>query len=638
MTADRDASLRATLDRLYGDFNYPDSATDPIQIVRRFDRPADREVVGFCAAALAFGRVASVLQSIERLLTVMGPHPADYVRASTRARTRRLFPIWFTAGSGEPTWWRCSGCMRQMIERSGSLERFFVEGLDPAASDVSDAIDSFSTRALGLDLRRAYGRVPARAGVCYFFPRPSNGSACKRVNLFLRWMVRRDALDLGVWSSVSPAQLVVPLDTHIIRVGRCLKLTRYVSPGWAMARDITASLRRLDPDDPVKYDFAMCHLGMMKACGFQTRGATTSVRCGTRAAHPAAVDALVRSGGHIDRTARHLQAGTPSRVSGCGHEPRHPRAASSLASAQDGSARDAARRLRSVRAANQALYTAAVWATIRSTVKRSLTRANPASPIVCSPGLVGEQPHDRAGERRRVARRHQQTVDAVFDDLGNAAGARRHDRRLAGHGVEQRGAEALGHRAHREHVEAFDAAQDVGAESRQQHVLLEVVLVDQAFEVFAQLPFAENDEPGVRDLTHDQVRRFDEIALSLVRHQRRDVADERRSMRQPQRFVHVHGGAATNVGDVDALVHRHRAIGRHAIGQQHLSDRIGRGDEAIDLAVLPSGQRVVLQMKVDPPGGHERWRRSRIRSSTTPAPPSPRRAGRAHESRRGGAA
>ena len=74
-------------------------------------------------------------------------------------------------------------------------------------------------RALALDLRRAYGRVPARAGVCYFFPRPSNGSACKRLNLFLRWMVRRDALDLGVWSSVSPAQLVVPLDTHVIRVG-----------------------------------------------------------------------------------------------------------------------------------------------------------------------------------------------------------------------------------------------------------------------------------------------------------------------------------------------------------------------------------------------------------------------------------
>ena len=125
------------------------------------------------------------------------------------------------------------------------------KGTIRAATDVGPALDSFSRRALALDLTAAYGRrVPKRAGVCYFFPRPSAGSACKRLNLFLRWMVRRDGLDLGVWSRVSPAQLVVPLDTHVIRVGRCLRLTRYTSPGWRMAQDITASLRRLDPADP----------------------------------------------------------------------------------------------------------------------------------------------------------------------------------------------------------------------------------------------------------------------------------------------------------------------------------------------------------------------------------------------------
>jgi uncharacterized protein (TIGR02757 family) len=110
--------------------------------------------------------------------------------------------------------------------------------------------------------------VPRRPGVCYFFPRPSAGSACKRLNLFLRWMVRRDALDLGVWRRVAAAGLIVPLDTHVIRVGRCLGLTRYTSPGWAMAREITASLAAIDPGDPVKYDYSLCHLGMMNACGF----------------------------------------------------------------------------------------------------------------------------------------------------------------------------------------------------------------------------------------------------------------------------------------------------------------------------------------------------------------------------------
>src|SRR6185369_12908220 len=158
--------------------------------------------------------------------------------------------------------------LHQMLERSGSIERFFLEGYDPAAPDLSGALDSFSARAMALDLKAAYGRVPKRPGVSYFFPSPSKGSACKRLNLFLRWMVRRDALDLGVWKRVPPAKLIVPLDTHVIRVGRCLRLTTYTSPGWRMARDITASLRALDPLDPVKYDFSLCHLGMMNACGF----------------------------------------------------------------------------------------------------------------------------------------------------------------------------------------------------------------------------------------------------------------------------------------------------------------------------------------------------------------------------------
>jgi uncharacterized protein (TIGR02757 family) len=260
--------LGPALDRLYETFNYPDSATDPIQIVRRFERRDDREVVGFCAAALAFGRVSSVLQSIERVLAVMGPRPARYVRAfDPRAAAPRFKDI-VHRWTGGPDLVALVWVMKQMIDRSGSIEGFFLDGYDRDAADVGSALDSFSNRALALDLEAAYGRVPRRAGVCYFFPRPSAGSACKRLNLFLRWMVRRDALDLGVWTRVSPALLVVPLDTHVIRVGRCLQLTRLTSPGWRMAQDITASLRQLDPADPVKYDFSLCHLGMMNACGF----------------------------------------------------------------------------------------------------------------------------------------------------------------------------------------------------------------------------------------------------------------------------------------------------------------------------------------------------------------------------------
>jgi uncharacterized protein (TIGR02757 family) len=266
------ALVRTTLDRLYQTFNAPDAAADPIHIVRRFARPDDREIVGFCAAALAFGRVSSVLHSIERLVAVMGDRPAEYVRAFTPARGRAqlggLGHRWIRSADLTALVW----VLRQLLDRHGSLEEFFAAGHDPNAEDIGPALERFSTRALELELQSIYGRRVdgrrSKPGVCYFFPRPSSGSACKRLNLFLRWMVRRDALDLGVWSRVAPSALIVPLDTHVIRVGRCLGLTQYTSPGWAMARDITASLRRLDAGDPVKYDFSLCHLGMMNACGF----------------------------------------------------------------------------------------------------------------------------------------------------------------------------------------------------------------------------------------------------------------------------------------------------------------------------------------------------------------------------------
>ncbi|HEX7137778.1 MAG TPA: TIGR02757 family protein [Vicinamibacterales bacterium] len=257
--------MKPVLDRLYAEFNYPDSATDPIQIVRRFPAPADREVVGFIAASLAFGRVASVLQSVQRVLFVTGAEPAAYVRTFEPRREAAAFRAIVHRWTGGPDLVALLWLMRQMIASAGSIEQFFAAGDSPEASDVGPAIDSFSTRALALDLKAAYGRVPRRPGVAYFFPRSSAGSACKRMNLFLRWMVRHDALDLGVWTTVRSARLVVPLDTHVIRMGRCLGLTRYTSPGWRMASDITASLRRLDPDDPVKYDYSLCHLGMKHA-------------------------------------------------------------------------------------------------------------------------------------------------------------------------------------------------------------------------------------------------------------------------------------------------------------------------------------------------------------------------------------
>jgi uncharacterized protein (TIGR02757 family) len=264
----RQPSLRPVLDRLYSEFNVEQSVADPVWMVRRYQRDDDREVVAFISAALAFGRVQSVLNSIEGMLQVMGPSPAAFVRRFDPSRDRNCFTHlvhrWTNGADFAALVW----ILHQMIEQSGSIEGFFVAGLAADAVDVGEALQSFSTRALALDVSAIYGRRKPKPGVAYFFSRPSSGGACKRLNLFLRWMVRADHVDLGVWKKVRPGQLIVPLDTHVIRVGRCLRLTKLKSPGWRMAVDITASLRALDPIDPIKFDFSICHLGMMSACGF----------------------------------------------------------------------------------------------------------------------------------------------------------------------------------------------------------------------------------------------------------------------------------------------------------------------------------------------------------------------------------
>lgn len=261
-------ALAGRLDSLYHDYNRVDSASDPVHKARPFSDPADREIAAFCAGALAFGRVASVLNSIDNLLSAVGPRPAAFVRGfapeAAPAAMRAMVHRWIRGEDLIALLW----ILRQMLERSGSIEQFFLEGLNSSDEDIGPALDSFSSRALALDIKRAYGRRPRKPGVCYFFPRPSSGSACKRLNLFLRWMVRSDEVDMGVWRRVPPSKLIVPLDTHVIRLGKCLGLTRYTSPGWRMAADITASLRALNPDDPVRFDFSLCHVGMMSACGY----------------------------------------------------------------------------------------------------------------------------------------------------------------------------------------------------------------------------------------------------------------------------------------------------------------------------------------------------------------------------------
>ncbi len=247
--------MKASLQRLYDTFNAPESAMDPIQIVRRYAPVGDREIVAFVAAGLAFGRVASVMASVEAICTVMGPAPAAFVRAFDRKRDGVALKSFVHRWVKGPDVIGLVVTLKKMLDEFGSIEACFASGYDASHTDLAPAIEAFSRRG----------------GTSYFFAKPSTGSACKRMNLFLRWMIRNDAVDPGGWTRIPASKLLVPLDTHTIRVGKCLGLTTRVSPGWKMAADITAALRKVDPLDPVRFDFALCHLSMMGACGYETK-------------------------------------------------------------------------------------------------------------------------------------------------------------------------------------------------------------------------------------------------------------------------------------------------------------------------------------------------------------------------------
>jgi uncharacterized protein (TIGR02757 family) len=262
----RAVDLKRRLDELYLHYDHRFVDPDPLQFVRAQGTRADREVVGLLAASLAFGNVKAIKGSIARVLAALGAAPAravsDLDPRELRARLGGFRHRWISG--------RDVACLLhfagQMLAARGTVEGFFALGHRSEAPDVGPALASFSTRALALDHGGLYrGRsLPADAGVRFLLPNPEQGSACKRLNLYLRWMVRRDSVDLGLWSAVEPAALVIPLDVHIYNVARRVGLTRYRSPGWAMARDLTARLRRFDPEDPVKYDFAFHRMGLFK--------------------------------------------------------------------------------------------------------------------------------------------------------------------------------------------------------------------------------------------------------------------------------------------------------------------------------------------------------------------------------------
>lgn len=243
------------LDELYATYNRREFVhPDPLAFLYGYGRQRDREVVGLVAASLAYGRVAQIMRSIASILDRMGSSPLLFLMNATQGKllsTFRDFRHRFTSGTDIAfLLWSA----REAVDRYGSLHECFQAGLSQSDETVLPALSTF-VRAL---------RLPASGCRRGFLPSPDDGSACKRWNLFLRWMVRRDDVDPGGWTGVPPSRLIVPLDTHMHRIALSLGLTSRRQADGRTALEITRAFREVAPEDPVRYDFVLTRLGIRK--------------------------------------------------------------------------------------------------------------------------------------------------------------------------------------------------------------------------------------------------------------------------------------------------------------------------------------------------------------------------------------
>ncbi len=276
----RERLLGERLEGLYRTYGPETASSDPIGLLAPYREPEDLEAAAWIAAAFAYGRVETIRANVSRLLAALGPRPARALaevrdfRAFARERLRDFRHRFHGAADAAAL----LHVIARVREEAGSVRAFFEARFCADDADTGAMVSRVTRDLIRLDYRPALGRreLPEDSPVRFFFPDPASGSACKRWNLYLRWMVRRDRLDFGLWPGIPASRLIIPTDTHIHLVSRRLGLTRRKTADWTAARQITRRLARFDPADPVRFDYALCRIGIFGICRKDPRQS----RCG----------------------------------------------------------------------------------------------------------------------------------------------------------------------------------------------------------------------------------------------------------------------------------------------------------------------------------------------------------------------
>jgi uncharacterized protein (TIGR02757 family) len=256
-------NLKQKLDYHYQAFDKSQLSPDPLQFLHMFNDNMDIEVMGIIAAAFAYGNVLQIVNTVKKILIIAENKPYRFVKEfnakNLKFKLKNLKHRFYTEGDIVILF----SLLCDVYNESGTLKNLFMKNYAPQDETIKNSLAAFSNNfILRAEDKSIKGKLSP--GVKFMFPSPYKGSACKRMNLFLRWMIRKDGLDFGLWSEIPTEKLIIPVDTHVARICKALKLTRGKNVNWKMAEEITKNLKKFDPDDPVKYDFAICHIGIRK--------------------------------------------------------------------------------------------------------------------------------------------------------------------------------------------------------------------------------------------------------------------------------------------------------------------------------------------------------------------------------------
>jgi len=253
-------SLKRKLDYHYHFFCKDKLSPDPLELPHKYSDERDIEIAAFIASVFAYGNIRQILNTLNEVEKIITCHPFEFVQNFTKKDYKyfRNLKHRFYTDTDIISFFEI---LNKVILSYGGLKQLFLLYHFENEKNLKNSISSFVGNIINLCSHCSENTI-ITPGLQFMFPDPLKGSACKRMNLFLRWMVRKDELDFGLWNEISTNQLVIPVDTHVARICKELKLTRRKTASWLMAEEITENLKKYDSIDPVKYDFAICHIGM----------------------------------------------------------------------------------------------------------------------------------------------------------------------------------------------------------------------------------------------------------------------------------------------------------------------------------------------------------------------------------------